>query len=225
MARKKHFNPNTGIMEYCSAKEGNCPFGGHHLPEGAEADRYADMRNELEVELEKGNITKKELNDKLEIEFGEIKGKKIKDRFKNPKEQKRIMKEYDIDQKTMDLLLEDESDYKTYGDLPKNYNEAKEESIKVLIETIKNHPEGITENELHPKVWEVGEKYGLSDDDKIRMIDKVFFVSNDYVTEETVHSDDMLERVCKPEKRKDISNDKNLTNDRFNNFKEQKSYN
>lgn len=71
MADRKHYNPNTGLMEKCNAQAGNCPFGGQHFEDDALGNRYADMRNELEVEVELGNMTREELDKKLGDEFGE----------------------------------------------------------------------------------------------------------------------------------------------------------
>lgn len=71
MAGRRHFNPNTGKMEVCTAKDGNCPFEGQDFTDQKEGEQYADMRNELEVEVEKGNLSRKELDDKLEERFGQ----------------------------------------------------------------------------------------------------------------------------------------------------------
>ena len=54
MAKEKmvHYNPNTGKVEKCGAKQGKCPFGSdNHFPEGniKEAQAYADRKNELKL--------------------------------------------------------------------------------------------------------------------------------------------------------------------------------
>lgn len=57
MAKEKmvHYNPNTGKVEKCGAKQGKCPFGSeNHFPEGnlKEAQAYADRKNELKAKAE-----------------------------------------------------------------------------------------------------------------------------------------------------------------------------
>lgn len=57
MAKEKmvHYNPNTGKVEKCGAKQGKCPFGSeNHFPEEnlKEAQAYADRKNELKAKAE-----------------------------------------------------------------------------------------------------------------------------------------------------------------------------
>lgn len=69
MAKEKmvHYNPNTGKVEKCGAKQGKCPFGSkNHFPEGniKEAQAYADRKNELKVKAEdvmKGSDTEADM--------------------------------------------------------------------------------------------------------------------------------------------------------------------
>jgi hypothetical protein len=46
---RKHFNPNTGKMEKCSATNGNCPFSAHFIDD-KEGQAYADEYNKNEAD-------------------------------------------------------------------------------------------------------------------------------------------------------------------------------
>lgn len=78
---KYHINKH-GIPSICRAKEGNCPLGGDesHFDNKADAQKFADIKNEEKYQLMPSISEDTESNEKLTLKQLESKLKKKKEK-------------------------------------------------------------------------------------------------------------------------------------------------
>lgn len=184
MSKLKHYNPNTGVMEYCNAKAGNCPFGGQHFSDDKIAQQYADERNKLEVFVEKGFITEYEMMDSLDRKFGQSEYKSEDYMKEIQNNSKNISKLNDIKEDIRFELMNSEENF--YDNGIEMTKEDKEKQIKEHLDYYLQHGD-LTKEENDLVYKELTFDYENKKNKIIKETDLILEKGKPYLKEENVN--------------------------------------